>query len=236
MAPGSNGSGGGGLSSLSPLTGFLLGAVGLLVALLGALATSNGGTGRIELNERTWLLSGTIAVLFAIVFAACAAVLLGAVTTRPVLAGLLIAAGALCLVAGLSVVTYAAVTHVAGRPGISATLKWDKDLGVLLDGEVTVNDIPSNQHLEMRVVSFSGGAGGAKPTSIYGASFGPNSSGDVAHSFEVPVPRASSEVLVQAWTGSPGPCLDRAIPANPTPTSSDVKHNIGCLRLRLQRR
>ena len=54
--------------SFSALTGFLLGAVGLLVALLGALATSNGGAGRIELNERTWLLSGTVAVLVAIVF------------------------------------------------------------------------------------------------------------------------------------------------------------------------
>jgi hypothetical protein len=220
-------------SSLTPLTGFLLGAVGLLVALLGALATSNGGTGRIELNERTWLLSGTIAVLFAIVFAACSAVLLGLVSKRPLIGGVLIGAGALCLVAGLSVVTYAAVTHVAGRPGISAQLRWDRNLGLLLNGQVTVSDIPSSEHLEMRVVSFTDALRGGKATSIYGASFGPNSSGDVIHSFEVPVPRHSSELLVQAWTGNPGPCLDRTIPAAPTPTSSDVKHNIGCLRLRL---
>ena len=221
---------------LDGLTGFLLGAVGLLVALLGALATANGGTGRIELNERTWLLSGTVAVLCAIVFGACAGLLLGAVARKPVIAGLLIGAGALCLVIGLSVVAYAAVTHVAGRPGISASLRSDKDLGLLLDGTVTVSDIPSSEHLEMRVVSISHAAQSARAIAIYGASFGPNSSGDVTHTFEVPVPNRASELLVQAWTGSPGPCLDRTIPATPTPTSTDVKHNIGCLRLRLRHR
>jgi len=209
---------------LDGLTGFLLGAVGLLVALLGALATANGGTGRIELNERTWLLSGT------------AGLLLGAVARKPVIAGLLVGAGALCLATGLSVVTYAAVTHVAGRPGISASLRSDKDLGLLLDGTVTVSDIPSSEHLEMRVVSISQALGSARAIAIYGASFGPNSSGDVNHSFEVPVPSGASELLVQAWTGNPGPCLDSAIPATPTPTSNDVKHNIGCLRLRLANR
>ena len=221
---------------LDGLTGFLLGAVGLLVALLGALATANGGTGRIELNERTWLLSGTVAVLCAIVFGACAGLLLGAVARTPVIAGLLVGAGALCLATGLSVVTYAAVTHVAGRPGISASLRSDKDLGLLLDGTVTVSDIPSSEHLEMRVVSISQALGSARAIAIYGASFGPNSSGDVNHSFEVPVPSGASELLVQAWTGNPGPCLDSAIPATPTPTSNDVKHNIGCLRLRLANR
>lgn len=45
----------------------LLGALGLLTALLTAFATANNGIGRIELNERLLLLIGTWLVLLALV-------------------------------------------------------------------------------------------------------------------------------------------------------------------------
>ena len=45
---------------------FLLGAIGLLAALLTALATANGGVDRIERNERWTLFAGVVCVLIAI--------------------------------------------------------------------------------------------------------------------------------------------------------------------------
>src|SRR5205823_5631544 len=89
---------------------------------------------------------------------------------RPVPALLLV--GVLTLVVGLALASWAAVTHVSGRPGITASLKWDRNLGVLLQGSVDVSNIPSFQHLEMRVWSITGHGKSWAASPIYEASFG----------------------------------------------------------------
>src|SRR5712691_8770358 len=136
------------------LAASLLGGLGLLTALLSALATANGGIGRIELNERTLLFFGSVGIFAALVAGAIAltginrtqAPAAARPATRSLLARTInpaLIGGALLLAGGLIAVTYAAVTHVAGRPGITASLRRDNNLGVMVDGNITVNDIPS---------------------------------------------------------------------------------------------
>ena len=222
------------------LAASLLGGLGLLTALLSALATANGGIGRIELNERTLLFFGSVGIFAALVAGAIAltginrtqAPAAARPATRSLLARTInpaLIGGALLLAGGLIAVTYAAVTHVAGRPGITASLRWDNNLGVMVDGNITVNDIPSTEHLEMRVDAIKGDQ--AIGTPIYASSFGPNSAGDVTHTFEVPVPNNTNELLIQAWTGQAGSCFDAEIPEKTS--RAEIKNNLGCLRLRL---
>jgi len=255
----------------------LLGSVGLLTALLAALATANGGIARTELNERFWLVVGTLCVLGSLALGGFALILGGVLPGPskqeprshesqghgrgtlarwtgkfPLLAWkfavpLLLLVGVLALVAGLGFAALAAVTHVSGRPNVTANLKWATNLGLLLDGEVSVSDIPSSQHLEMDVVVITHRKERVLASPIYEASFGPVSSGDVNHNFEVPLPRGASEVYIRAWSGGlstdahcfdlkakkgPGYHLRGTVPTAAT-LAEDIKNNLGCLHLRI---
>lgn len=246
---------------------FLLGAVGLLAALLTALATANGGIDRIERNDRWTLFAGVVCVLIAIAAGALFMALSPTGTTptpktrraaaartnprsalirraltwvyqliqRNINLRTLLLTGVLALAIGLITVAYAAVEHVAGRPSITAAVTADGKLGVLVAGDVTVSDISASTHLEMRVDALIPGqikgANTLVPRAIYAASFGPNSSGDVTHAYQVILPQHTYEVLIQAWTGKYGSCFNNQIPrkAAGIPSSNDL----GCLRLKL---
>jgi hypothetical protein len=148
---------------------------------------------------------------------------------------LLVLAGLVALAGGLITVAFAAVSHVGGRPGITASLSSDPKLGLLLAGVVTVSDISSSTHLEMRVDALIPGVVAGKPrlvsTAIYAASFGPNSSGDVDHAYQVAIPNNTYQVLVQAWTGSYGYCFNAEIPRKTA--QAHIANDLGCLRVRI---
>lgn len=221
---------------------FLISAVGLLAALLAALATVNGGIDRVERNDRWVLFGGVVCVLVAIAFggmySAAVATPAGGREHRPHrpwrrrLLLPLLPAGVVVLAFGLIAVAYAAVDHVAGRPGITAAISYDKQLGVLLKGSVTVSDIPASTHLEMRVDAlYSNEQNRLSHKVIYAASFGPNSSGDVDHAYEAILPKDTAQVLIQAWTGNYGYCFNGDIPRKTPP--KHIANNLGCLRIRL---
>jgi hypothetical protein len=252
-------------SGLSGTATFLVSAVGLLAALLTALATANGGIDRIERNERWVLFAGVVCVLVAI---ATGALYTALSTPEGDAAGagegesparadgdkqspprqsvtkklirrlrtrglqLLLLTGVLVLATGLIVVAYSAVAHVAGRPGITATITYDKKLGIVLTGDVTVSDISASKHLEMRVDALTPNATNRlSHKAIYAASFGPNSSGDVDHTYQVIIPADTDQVLIQAWTGQYGYCFNSEIPRKRP--SQPIANDLGCLRIRL---
>lgn len=228
---------------------FLLSAVGLLAALLAALATVNGGIDRIERNEHWVLFAGVVCVLVAI---STGAVYTALTTSGPDATALpvpeaadrprsrtwhfplqaILLFGVLALAFGLIAVAYAAVAHVAGRPAVTAAISYDRKLGVLLNGDVTVSDIPASTHLEMRVDAlYPNPQNRLSHRVIYAASFGPDSSGDVDHAYEVILPKDTAQVLIQAWTGRYGYCFNSDIPRKTPPKT--IANNLGCLRLRI---
>jgi hypothetical protein len=219
----------------------LLGALGLLTALLAAFATANNGVGRIELNERLFLLIGTWLVLLALVLGGAFFAVQGMEGAGRWKAGanVCLIFGLVFLGFGLGVASYAAVTHVSGRPAITAKFRADKALGLVLTGAVSVSDMSSTTHLSVRVIALSPGTvkgtskGGLVGTPIYSAAFGPNSSGDVAQTYEVVLPEKARQVLVKAWTGSLGRgyCFDSEIPTGTPP--ENIKNNLGCVRMRV---
>jgi hypothetical protein len=140
--------------------------------------------------------------------------------------------GVVVLAFGLIAGAYAAVNHVAGRPGVTASISYDKGLGVVLTGDVTVSDISASTHLEMRVDAlYPNELNRLSHKVIYAASFGPNSAGDVDHTYEVILPRDTAQVLVQAWTGRYGYCFNGDIPRKSPP--KHIANNLGCLRIRI---
>jgi hypothetical protein len=215
------------------LAAFLLGALGLLTALLTAFGTANNGVGRMELNERWPLFIGTALVLSALALGGIWLAVQGA--ARKWLK-VLPAAGVAALTVGLVVTAWAAVTHVSGRPEITARLEESKSFGALVAGEVAVSDIPSSTHLELRVIGFVRATGRREaprlvPIPVYAGAFGPNSSGDVRQTYEAVLPKGTRQVLVKAWTGSPGNCYDeRILGAN---AKGKIPHNLGCVRIRI---
>lgn len=232
MSAGDNqGNGGGTKTALS-----LLGALGLLTALLTAFATANNGVGRIELNERAFLLAGTWLVLLALVLGGSYFAIGGIKGDwRSKVSNGLLILGVVLLGAGLGVASYAAVTHVSGRPAITAGFRSDKELGVVMSGTVSVSDIPSTTHLEMRVIASIPKKVDGKTkivgTAIYSAAFGPNSSGDVQQTYEVILPRNVRQVLIKAWTGAPSACFNSEIPKGKS--AATIKNNLGCVRMRI---
>jgi len=251
---------------------FLLGSVGLLTVLLGALATANGGIGRTELNERSWLITGTACVLGALAAGGVALVAAGGLAGlkrralqeaqapavpsprvkwtalggpqrligwlwRRIVPALLIV-GVFALATGLGLSALAAVTHVSGRPAVATVLRWDNRLGIMLDGSVKVSDIPTAQHLEMTIWAIARG----KASSIYEASFGPDSAGNVSHAFDVPLPRATTEVYIKAASGpvgrsfhcfSPDARLLDVTRSERSTLGTNIANNTGCLHLRI---
>lgn len=220
---------------------FLLSAVGLLAALLAALATVNGGIDRIERNDRWVLFGGVVCVLAAVTFgamySAAAAIPAGSGehrrrSWRRRLLMPLLPAGVVVLAFGLIAVAYAAVDHVAGRPGVTAAISYDKQLGVLLTGDVTVSEISASTHLEMRIDAlYPNDQNRLSHKVIYAASFGPDASGNVDHAYEVILPRDTAQVLVQAWTGRYGYCFNGDIPRKSPP--KHIANHLGCLRIRI---
>ena len=217
----------------------LLGGVGILGALLTALGTANGGVDRIERTAPWFLLIGVICVITALAIGAAFTVFYTRTTTdkveqllsKPVA----LVVGVLLLTVGLCLVTFAAIDHISGKPGITARVSEDAQLGAVVSGDVTISDIRPTSRLEVRVDALTlrhrNGARELVPDVIYATSLGPNSSGDIDQQYQAVLPANSYQVLVVAWT-SPHPpdCYSEA--ATPTTRALGINEQ-SCLRIKI---
>jgi hypothetical protein len=175
---------------------FLLAALPALGALLTALAITGDLVGRMARNH-PW-------ATFASFGCAALAVFLGAVAAfglressdaerRVLYLGLAVLGG------GLVITVYAGVRTWGDRPqpSITITPKHGSLVTVMVHG----SGLRSSDHLVVQVEQL--GRTGSPGQELYGASFGPDQSGDVAQTIDVPLPAGDFEdVGAKAWVGS----------------------------------
>ena len=174
---------------------FLLAALPALGALLTALAITGDLVGRMARNHPS--------ATFAAFGCAALAVFLGAVAAfglressdaerRVLFLGLVV------LGAGLVMTVYAAVRTWGDRPQPSITITPKR--GTLVTVTVHASGLQARDHLVVRVEQLS--QAGTPGQELYGASLGPDASGDVAESVDVPLPAGDfDDVGARAWVG-----------------------------------
>jgi len=174
---------------------FLLAALPALGALLTALAITGDLVGRMARNHPS--------ATFAAFGCAALAVFLGAVAAfglressdaerRVLYLGLVV------LGAALVMTVYAAVRTWGDRPQPSITITPKR--GTLVTVTVHASGLQARDHLVVRVEQLS--QAGTPGQELYGASLGPDASGDVAETVDVPLPAGDfDDVGARAWVG-----------------------------------
>jgi hypothetical protein len=175
--------------------GFLLAALPALGALLTALAITGDLVGRMARNH-PWATFGAFGC-------AASAVFLGAVAAfalreSSIAERRVLYLGLVVLGSGLVVTVYAGVRTWGDRPQPSITITPKH--GSLVTVTVRGSGLRSSDHLAVLVelLAHSGTPG----QELYGASFGPDPSGDVAQTIDVPLPAGDfDDVGAKAWVG-----------------------------------
>jgi hypothetical protein len=174
---------------------FLLAALPALGALLAALAITGDLVGRMARNHPS--------ATFAAFGCAALAVFLGAVAAfglressdaerRVLYLGLVV------LGAGLVMTVYAGVSTWGDRPQPSVTITPRR--GTLVTVTVRASGLRARDHLVVRVEQLS--QTGTPGQELYGASLGPDASGDVAETVDVPLPAGDfDDIGARAWVG-----------------------------------
>jgi hypothetical protein len=175
---------------------FLLAALPALGALLTALAITGDLVGRMARNH-PWATSGSFGC-------AALAVFLGAVAAfglressdaerRVLYLGLVV------LGAGLLFTVYAGVRTWGDRPQPSVTITPKR--GSVVDVSVEASGLRSSDHLVVQVEQL--GRTGQPGQELYGASLGPDASGEVNQSVDVALPAGDfDDVGAKAWVGA----------------------------------
>jgi hypothetical protein len=175
---------------------FLLAALPALGALLTALAITGDLVGRMARNH-PWAAFGSFGC-------AALAVFLGAVAAfglressdaerRVLYLGLAV------LGSGLVLTVYAGVRTWGDRPQPSITITPKR--GSLVAVSVEASGLRSTDHLVVQVEQL--GRAGRPGQELYGGSFGPNASGDVKESVDVPLPAGDfDDIGAKAWVGA----------------------------------
>jgi hypothetical protein len=196
---------------------FLLASLPALGALLTALAITGDLVGRMARNH-PWATSGSFGC-------AALAVFLGAVAAfglressdaerRVLYAGLVV------LGTGLVLTVYAGVRTWGDRPQPSVTITPKR--GSLVTVTVHASGLRSSDHLVVQVEQL--GRTGSSGQELFGASFGPDASGNVEQSIDVPLPAGDfDDVGAKAWVGNePKDCYRTG-------------NSTGCVRVRVSR-
>jgi hypothetical protein len=196
---------------------FLLAALPALGALLTALAITGNLVGRMARNHR-WATSGSFGC-------AALAVFLGAVAAfglrenseaerRVLYLGLVV------LGTGLVLTVYAGVSTWGDRPQPSITITPKR--GSLVTVSVDATGLRSSDHLVVQVEQL--GRTGLPGQELYGASLGPDASGDVDQTIDVPLPAGDfDDVGAKAWVGAePKDCYRKG-------------NSTGCVRVHVSR-
>src|SRR3954470_12563877 len=204
---------------------FLLAALPALGALLTALAITGNLVGRMARNHPS--------ASFASFGCAALAVFLGAVAAFGLREGSdaerrVLHAGLVVLGAGLVLTLYAGVRTWGDRPQPSVTVTPKR--GSLLAVSVKESGLRSSDHLVVEVEQLlrakddRGTLVWRPGPELYGASLGPDESGDVAQTVDVPLPPGDfDDVGARAWVG-----------ARPTDCYREA-HSTGCVRVHISR-
>jgi hypothetical protein len=196
---------------------FLLAALPALGALLTALAITGDLVGRMARNH-PWATTGSFGC-------AALAVFLGAVAAfalressdaerRVLYLGLVVLGG------GLVLTVYAGVRTWGDRPQPSIMITPKR--GSTVTVSVEASGLRSSDHLVVQVEQL--GHTGLPGQELYGASLGPDTSGDVKQSIDVPLPAGDfDDIGAKAWVGAePKDCYSRG-------------NSTGCVRVHVSR-
>jgi hypothetical protein len=196
---------------------FLLAALPALGALLTALAITGDLVGRMARNH-PWATTGSFGC-------AALAVFLGAVAAfalressdaerRVLYLGLVVLGG------GLVLTVYAGVRTWGDRPQPSIMITPKR--GSTVTVSVEASGLRSSDHLVVQVEQL--GHTGLPGQELYGASLGPDASGDVKQSIDVPLPAGDfDDIGAKAWVGAePKDCYSRG-------------NSTGCVRVHVSR-
>src|SRR6185437_8704357 len=182
---------------------FLLAALPALGALLTALAITGNLVGRMARNH-PWATSGAFGC-------AALAVFLGAVAAFGLREGSdaerrVLHLGLAVLGTGLVLTVFAGVRTWGDRPQPSITITQKR--ASLVSVAVHGSGLRSSDHLVVEVEQLVGGRPGQE---LYGASLGPDASGDVDETVDVPLPAGDvDDVGARAWVGDePKDCYRR---------------------------
>jgi len=196
---------------------FLLAALPALGALLTALAITGDLVGRMARNH-PWATFGAFGC-------AALAVFLGAIAAFALRAGSegerrVLHAGLGVLGTALVFTVFAGVRTWGDRPQPSITITPRNGARVTVSVEAT--GLRSTDHLVVQVEQL--GRAGQPGQELYGASLGPNASGDVKQTMDVPLPAGDfDDIGAKAWVGDePRDCYRRG-------------NSTGCVRVHVSR-
>src|SRR5436190_924934 len=174
---------------------FLLAALPALGAVLTALAITGDLVGRMARNHPSASFAAFGCAALSVFLGAVAAFALheGSDTERRVLY-----AGLVVLGTGLVLTVYAGVRTWGDRPQPSVTVTPKR--GSLVTVTVHASGLRSSDHLVLQVEQL--GRTGQPGQELFGASFGPDASGDVEQAVDVPLPTGDfDDVGAKAWVG-----------------------------------
>src|SRR3954468_3848865 len=196
---------------------FLLAALPALGALLTALAITGDLVGRMARNH-PW-------ATFASFGCAATAVFLGAVAAFGLRAGSaaerrVLYLGLVVLGASLVLTVYGGVRTWGDRPQPSITITPKR--GSLVTASGQASGLRSTDHLVVQVEQL--GSSGRPGQELYGASLGPDTSGDVEQTVDVPLPAGDfDDIGAKAWVGDePNDCYRNG-------------NSTGCVRVHVSR-
>jgi hypothetical protein len=195
-------------------TGWLVGALTTFGLLLSAVGIGTGDVPRMLRNEAPWAIATFSLVIAASICAASA----GWLTTDDTKERwwLRASAGLLALAALAALATGIASARERPEPTLTAQILTDQQGHSALHFEVKDSGLQVSDKMTVLVSPLvaSGSAAARRYVALpalYGASLGPDSSGSVDHSGNVPVPPAPiTDIEVQAWIGErPTSCYAR---------------------------
>lgn len=182
-----------------PLSGPVLAALLAALTTLLALLSAFGGADIARRNHQALLVAALILVLFAFTFGA-----LAALTENPWLA----AGGMVLLAAGLGCAGYSALDHRSGRPLVVASLIATKPAH--LEVRIERDGLGAGDRMEADVVTYSSvdkPRQNRRLSRVYWATVGPDESGKIALSFQLPVPSGAQakSILIRTWVAGKDP-------------------------------
>jgi hypothetical protein len=188
-------------------TGWLVGALTSIAALLGAVGIGTGEVARVLSNQPGWATATFVLVALASMLGASAGWLTNNKGWEHWLLRISVALlfGAFCT----AVVTGIKFAQESPKPTITVSLSTSHGVGVL-HFEVKDSGLRDGDKMTVIVMAIRPATPPATSgTALYTASVGPSSSGAVDHSGEVALPPPpATEVEVQASVGAPHSCSD----------------------------